>query len=77
MEEEELPDKLRHNKEASRGWKQGQTCHREMVQEDRDQVMARGVKGNKKSFHRYVGDQRKTRENIGPLLHDSGSLKRK
>lgn len=76
----ELLDKLIHSKEGSRGWKQGQviiTCHRETVQADRDQVMARAVKGNMKSFYRYVGDQRKTRENLGPLLHDSGSLRRK
>lgn len=36
--------------------------------------LARDVKG-KRNFYRYVGDQRKTRENIVPLLHDSGRLK--
>lgn len=39
--------------------------------------LARDVKVNKKSFYRYAGDQRKTRENIGPLLQDSSSLRRK
>ena len=29
--------------------------------------MARDIKGNKKSFYRYVGDKRKTRENVGVL----------
>lgn len=28
---------------------------------------ARNVKGNKKSFYRYVGDKRKIRKNVGPL----------
>lgn len=39
--------------------------------------LARDVKGNKKGFYRYVGDQRKTGENTGSLLHDSGSLRQK
>ncbi|KAK4817455.1 hypothetical protein QYF61_015610 [Mycteria americana] len=30
------------------------------------------VKGNKKSFYRYVGDKRKTRENVGPLRKETG-----
>lgn len=29
--------------------------------------LVRDVKGNKESFYWYVGDKRKTRENVGPL----------
>jgi len=29
--------------------------------------LARDIKGNKKTFCRYVSDKRKTRENVGPL----------
>lgn len=32
------------------------------------------VKGNKKSFYRYVRDKGKTRENVGPLQHGTGDL---
>ena len=80
----ELLDKLKHKKEAYRGWKQGQVAreeYREIVQAARDQVrkakapielnMARDVEGNKKSFYRYVGDKRKTRENVGPLQKET------
>ncbi|KAM9590815.1 uncharacterized protein ACIBXB_005869 [Morphnus guianensis] len=83
----ELLDKLKHKKEAYRGWKQGQVAweeYREIVQAARDQVrkakalielnLSRDVKGNKKSFYRYVGDKRKTRENVGPLWKDMGDL---
>ena len=83
----ELLDKLRHKKEAYRGWKQGQVAweeYRETVRAARDQVrkakalielnLARDVKGNKKSFYRYVGDKRKTRENVGPLRKGTGDL---
>ena len=59
----ELLEKLKHKKEAYRGWKQGQIAwegYRETVWVARDQVrkgkaltelnLARGVKGNKKNF---------------------------
>ncbi|KAK4814166.1 hypothetical protein QYF61_009984 [Mycteria americana] len=83
----ELLNKLEHNKEAYRGWKQGQVAweeYREIVQAARDQVrkakalielnLARDVKGNKKTFYRYVGNKRKTRENVGPLWKEAGDL---
>ncbi|KAK4822674.1 hypothetical protein QYF61_019041 [Mycteria americana] len=83
----ELLDKLKHKKEAYRGWKQGQVAwkkYREIVGAARNQVrkakalielnMARDVKGNKKSFHRYVGDERKIRENVSPLQKETGDL---
>jgi len=59
----ELLDKVKHQKEVYRGWKQGQVAweeHREIVQAPRDQVrkakaltelnLARDVKGKKISF---------------------------
>ncbi|GAB0186661.1 mitochondrial enolase superfamily member 1 [Grus japonensis] len=74
----ELLDKLKHKNEAYRGWKQGQVAweeYREIVQATKDQVrkakalidlnLARDVKGNKKSFYRYISDKRKMRENVG------------
>ncbi|KFW07334.1 hypothetical protein N327_01759, partial [Fulmarus glacialis] len=83
----ELLDKLKHKKEAYRGWKQGQVAleeYREIIRAARDQVreakalielnQARDIKGNKKSFYRYVGDKRKTRENVGPLWNKMGYL---
>ena len=83
----ELLDKLKHRKEACRGWKQGQVAWeecREIVQTARDQVrkakalielnLARDVKGNKKSFYRYISDKRKTRENVGPLQKEMVDL---
>lgn len=51
----------------------------EIVQTGRDQVrkdkaklkiqvnMDRDIKGKKKRFFRYIGDKRKTSENVGPL----------
>ncbi|KFM05090.1 hypothetical protein AS27_03707, partial [Aptenodytes forsteri] len=81
----ELLDKLKHKKEAYRGWKQGQVAweeYREIVRAARDQVrkaealielnLARDAKGNVKIFYRYVGDKRKTRKNVGPLRNEMG-----
>ncbi|GAB0176419.1 mitochondrial enolase superfamily member 1 [Grus japonensis] len=83
----ELWVKFKHKKEAYREWKQGQVAweeYREIVRAARDQVrkaealielnLARDVKGNKKSFYRYVSDKRKTRENVGPLWNNTGDL---
>jgi len=76
----ELLDKVKHKKEAYRGWKQGQVAweeYRETARAIRDQVrkvkalvelnLARNAKGNKKIFYRYISDRRKTRENVDPL----------
>ncbi|GAB0208687.1 mitochondrial enolase superfamily member 1 [Grus japonensis] len=81
----ELLDKLKHKKEAYRGWKQGQVAseeYREIVQAARDQVrkakalielnMARDIKDE--TFYRYVSDKRRTRENVGPLQNETGDL---
>ncbi|GAB0209975.1 hypothetical protein GRJ2_003463200 [Grus japonensis] len=75
----ELLDKVKHKKEAYRGWKQGQVAweeYREIVRAARDEVrkakalieisLARDVKDNKKSFYRYVSEKRKMSENVGP-----------
>ncbi|GAB0179082.1 hypothetical protein GRJ2_000373500 [Grus japonensis] len=83
----ELLGKVKHKKEAYRGWKQGQVAwkeYRETVRAAREQVrkakalielnLARDVKHNKKSFYRYVSEQRKTRENVGPLRNETGNL---
>ncbi|KAM9598579.1 uncharacterized protein ACIBXB_004267 [Morphnus guianensis] len=83
----ELLDKRKHKKEAYRGWKQGQIAwgeYREIVRAARDRVrkakalielnLARGVKGNKKSFYGYISDKTKTRENVGPLQKETGDL---
>ncbi|KFW11307.1 hypothetical protein N327_10870, partial [Fulmarus glacialis] len=83
----DLLDKLKHKKEVCRGWKQEQVAwegNREIVRAARDQIrkakapielnLARDVKGNKKRFHRYIGDNRKTRENVGPLRNEMGDL---
>ncbi|GAB0178212.1 mitochondrial enolase superfamily member 1 [Grus japonensis] len=83
----ELLGKVKHRKEAYRGWKQGQVTleeYRETVRAARDQVrkakalielnLARDVKDNKKSFYRYVSDKRRTRENVGPLQNETGNL---
>ncbi|GAB0199978.1 hypothetical protein GRJ2_002463200 [Grus japonensis] len=83
----ELLGKVKHKKEAYRGWKQGQVAwekYRETVRAARDEVrktkalielnVAKDVKGNKKSFYRYVRDKRRTRENVGPLRNETGDL---
>ncbi|GAB0176751.1 mitochondrial enolase superfamily member 1 [Grus japonensis] len=83
----ELLGKVKQKKEAYRGWKQGQVAweeYREAVRAAREQVrkakalieisLARDVKGNKKSFYRYVSDKRRTRENVGPLQNETGEL---
>ena len=35
---------------------------------------AKDVKGNKRSFYKYVSDKRMTRENVGPLQKEMGDL---
>jgi len=83
----ELLDKLKHKKEACRGWKQGQVAweeYREIVQAARDQIgkakallelkLARDVKSNKNEFYRYVSDKRKMRVSVGPLWKQTGNL---
>ena len=83
----ELLDQLKVKKEAYRGWKQGQVAweeYREAARVARDRVrkakaltelnLARDIRSNKKSFYRYVGDRRKSKENVGPLRKETGVL---
>ncbi|GAB0185737.1 mitochondrial enolase superfamily member 1 [Grus japonensis] len=83
----ELLGKVKHRKEAYRGWKQGRVAweeYRETVRAAREQVrkaqalieisLARDVKDKKKSFYRYVSDKRRMRENVGPLRNETGDL---
>ncbi|GAB0208460.1 mitochondrial enolase superfamily member 1 [Grus japonensis] len=78
---------VKQKKEAYRGWKQGRVAweeYRETVRAARDQVrktkaltelnLARDVKGNKKSFCRYVSDKKKTRKNAGPFQNETEDL---
>ncbi|GAB0190300.1 mitochondrial enolase superfamily member 1 [Grus japonensis] len=82
-----LLGKIKHKKEAYRGWNPGQVAweeYRETVRAARDQLrkakalieinLSRNVKDNKKSFYRYVSDKRRTRENVGPLRNEMGDL---
>jgi len=83
----ELLAKLKQKKEACIGWKQGQAAgeeHREIIRVARERVreaqaltelnLAKDVKGKEKAFYRNVHDQRKTRENVGPLQKEAGDL---
>ena len=36
--------------------------------------LARDVEDNKNGFYKYIGDKRKARENVGPLLNGAGDL---
>ncbi|GAB0206149.1 mitochondrial enolase superfamily member 1 [Grus japonensis] len=87
MDEQGAPGQSQTKKEAYRGWKQGQVAweeYRETVQAARDQFrkakalveisLARDIKGNKKSFYRYVSDKKRMRENVGPLQNETGDL---
>ncbi|KFV04324.1 hypothetical protein N340_00281, partial [Tauraco erythrolophus] len=80
----ELLDKLKHKREAYREQEQEQVAWGEYREAARDQVrkaktlielnLARDIKGNKKSFYRYIGDERRTRENVSPLWNETGDL---
>ena len=87
MEEQGAPQQAQPQKESLQGveartvtWEE----YRETAWVARDQVrkakalielnLARDVKGDKKSFHRYVSDKRKTRENVSPVQKETGDL---
>lgn len=36
--------------------------------------LARNVKDNTNGFYKYIGDNRKTRKNVGPLLNEAEDL---
>jgi len=85
--DKELLGKPKHKTEAYRGWEPGQVAweeHRETVQAVRDQArkakalidlnLDRYIKGNKKSFYRYISDKRQSKENMGRLWKRMGDL---
>lgn len=87
MDEKELLAKLRRKKGVYRGWKQGQVTwgkHRDTDQASRNEVrkvkahlelsLVRDFKGIKKGFYKYIGNKRKTRENVSPLLNGARDL---
>jgi len=68
-------------------WKEGQGTweeYRNVVRACRDATrnakahlelnLARDVKNNKKGFFNYISSKWKTRDNVGPLLNESGVL---
>ena len=76
----------RHKKEVYRGWKQGWITwdeNRNNVRASRNQVrkakvqiklnLGRDVK-DKKGFYKHIGDKKKTKENVSPLLNKTGQL---
>lgn len=82
----EFLDKHKQKNEAYRGWRQEQVTweeYRETFQATRDRVSKAkaltdlnldGDIKNKKSIYKYVGDKRKTRENVDHFLKEMGDL---
>ncbi|CAM4614120.1 unnamed protein product [Lepidochelys olivacea] len=78
---------LKHKKEAYKKWKIGQMTRdeykniaracRSEIREAKSHLelqLARDVKSNKKGFFRYVGNKKKAKESVGPLLNEGGNL---
>ncbi|CAM4599489.1 unnamed protein product [Lepidochelys kempii] len=78
---------LKHKKEAYKKWKVGHMTREEyknIAQACRNDIrrakshlelqLARDVKSNKKGFFRYVGNKKKAKECVGPLLNEGGNL---
>ncbi|CAM5150605.1 unnamed protein product [Natator depressus] len=78
---------LKHKKEAYKKWKVGHmtreeykniagACRNEIrrAKSHLELQLARGVKSNKKGFFRYVGNKKKAKESVGPLLNEGGNL---
>ncbi|CAM5154475.1 unnamed protein product, partial [Eretmochelys imbricata] len=78
---------LKHKKEAYKKWKVGHMTREEyenIAQACRNEIrrakshlelqLARDVKSNKKGFFRYVGNKKKAKESVGPLLNEGGNL---
>ncbi|CAM4707287.1 unnamed protein product, partial [Lepidochelys olivacea] len=78
---------LEHKKEAYKKWKIGQMTREEyknIARGCRNEIrrakshlelqLARDVKSNKKGFFRYVGNKKKAKESVGPLLNEGGNL---
>ncbi|CAM4664489.1 unnamed protein product [Lepidochelys kempii] len=78
---------LKHKKEAHKKWKVGhmtreeykniaRACRNEIrrVKSHLELQLARDVKSNKKGFFRYVGNKKKAKKSVGPLLNEGGNL---
>ncbi|CAM4602829.1 unnamed protein product [Caretta caretta] len=78
---------LKHKKEAYKKWKVGHMTREEyknIARACRNHIrrakshlelqLARDVKSNKKGFFRYVGNKKKAKESVGPLLNEGGNL---
>ncbi|CAM5079740.1 unnamed protein product [Natator depressus] len=78
---------LKHKKEAYKKWKVGHmtreeykniawACRNEIrrAKSHLELQLARDVKSNKKGFFRYVGNKKKAKESVGPLLNEGGNL---
>jgi len=83
----ELLVELRWKRRVYGMWREGQATweeYRNVVKACRDATRkaklhlefnwARDVKDNKKSFFKYISSSQKTRDNVGPLLNEVGSL---
>ncbi|CAM5102191.1 unnamed protein product [Natator depressus] len=78
---------LKHKKEAYKKWKVGhmtreeykniaRACRKDIrrAKSHLELQLARDVKSNKKGFFRYVGNKKKAKESVGPLLNEGGNL---
>ncbi|CAM4695697.1 unnamed protein product [Lepidochelys kempii] len=78
---------IKHKKEAYKKWKVGHMTREEyknIARACRNDIrrakshlelqLARDVKSNKKCFFRYVGNKKKAKESVGPLLNEGGNL---
>ncbi|CAM4677035.1 unnamed protein product [Caretta caretta] len=78
---------LKHKKEAYKKWKVGHMTRKEyknIARACRNEIrraklhlelqLARDVKSNKKGFFRYVGNKKKAKESVGPLMNEGGNL---
>ncbi|CAM4689446.1 unnamed protein product [Lepidochelys kempii] len=78
---------LKHKKEAYKKWKVGhmtrgkykniaRACRNEIrrAKSQLELQLARDVKSNKKGFFRYVGNKKKAKESVGPLMNEGGNL---
>ncbi|KGL86842.1 hypothetical protein N301_02901, partial [Charadrius vociferus] len=83
----DLLKRLRWKKGVYNRWKKGLTAweeYKNAVRVCREETrkakaalelnLARDVKANRKGFFKYIGDKRKTRENVGPLLNETGAV---
>ncbi|CAM4569362.1 unnamed protein product [Caretta caretta] len=83
----EILEDLKHKKEAYKKWKVGhmtreeykniaRTCRNDIrrAKSHLELQLARDVKSNKKGFFRYVGNKKKAKESVGPLLNEGGNL---